>query len=138
MEQSLLPKSSTDLLVTEFDVSAIPSLTWHVDFKRNRVVGMADGLEAVKQNIYVILNTSRFRHIIYSWNHGCEHETLIGKPKDYAKAEIPRLTRECLEQDDRIIEVRGFVFTDSDDGLHVSFEAITMYGDIGIETEVRV
>lgn len=138
MGQSLLPNSNVDISGTDLESVSLPSKTWKIDFERNCIIGMVDELGAVEQSVYLALNTSRFRHLIFSWNYGCEHETLIGKAKDYARAEIPRLTRECLYQDDRILEVDNFVITDTEDGLSVTFDVSTKYGDIQIETEVNL
>ena len=138
MEQSILPKSSLDISEADLESVSLPSKTWKIDFERKCIVGMVDELGAVEQSVYLALNTSRFRHLIFSWDYGCEHETLIGKAKDYARAEIPRLTRECLLQDDRILEVNNFVISDIEEGLNVTFDVSTKYGDIQIETEVNI
>ena len=136
MEQLLLPKSSLDISEAEFESVSSPSKTWKIDLERKCIVGTVDGLDAVEQSIYLALNTARFRHLIFSWNYGCEYETLVGKAKDYARAEIPRLTRECLYQDDRILTVDNFVMTDIEEGLSVTFDVSTKYGNTQIEMEV--
>lgn len=65
-------------------------------------------------------------------------QSLIGKPKDLARAELPRLFKECLLVDDRIASIEDITITDIEDGLHVSFTAVTIHGDISIESEVKI
>jgi len=83
-----------------------PSLTWKLDFENKRITQMIDGLEAVKQAAFVILETERFRYLIYSFNFGSELQGLIGKSPLLVRSEIQRLVREALLQDDRITDVR--------------------------------
>lgn len=38
-----------------------------------------DGMEAVKQAVYKILQTERYKYVIYDWNYGVELEDLLEK-----------------------------------------------------------
>src|SRR5690606_27931875 len=49
-----------------------PSRTYKLEFARGRVAGMTDGLDAIKQAVYKILQTDRFRYEIYSFDYGHE------------------------------------------------------------------
>lgn len=40
--------------------------------------------------------------------------------------------------DDRIASIEDITITDIEDGLHVSFTAVTIHGDISIESEVKI
>ena len=86
----------------EIEVVEQPSLCHRMIRETCNVVGECDGLEAVKQAIYNILNTERYRYIIFSWNYGVELQDLIGKPMDYAMVEVERRITEALTQDDSI------------------------------------
>ena len=110
-----------------------PSLTWRIDWHSNRIVGMIDGKEAVKQAIMVILQTMRFWFVIYSWNFGFEGDALIGKSEAILHSEVRRLLTEALTQDDRIISVEG-VTVDWVKGraAGISFTVNTTEGDIDI------
>lgn len=94
----------------EIEVAEQPSLCHHMIRETCNVVGECDGLEAVKQAIYNILNTERYRYIIFSWNYGVELQDLIGKPMDYVMVEVERRITEALTQDDRIDSVDNFEF----------------------------
>lgn len=52
----MIPSGNT-LLTTELEVETLPSLNYAMNFELNRIVGKVDGLEAMRQVIYKILNT---------------------------------------------------------------------------------
>lgn len=131
----MLPLSDKDIL--QIDESTEPSNTFFIDFEKGRISGFVDEREAVKQAIMLILNTERYKFLIYSWNYGVELEELIGTHPDIVEDEVERLISEALLQDDRITAVYDFEFSRNRDTLLVSFKVDSIYGDIGIETEVR-
>lgn len=130
----MIPNTDNSLLTLE--VEAQPSLTYALDVENNRARGTADGMEAVKQAIYLILNVERYDCLIYSWNYGVELKGLIGQPKDFVLPEIKRRITEALLQDDRITAIDGFEFETGRRSVHVTFTAHTIFGDTEIETEV--
>lgn len=115
-----------------------PSLTWKLDFENKRISGMTDGLEAVKQAVFVILETERFQYLIYSFNFGSELQGLIGKSPLLVQSEIRRLIREALLQDDRITDVRDLTFTTKGDSMLVEFTVVTRYGNFSMQREVQL
>lgn len=131
----MLPLNDKDIL--QINKSTEPSNTFCVDFERGRVFGFVDEKEAVKQAIMLILNTERYKFLIYSWNYGAELEALIGTHPDIVEDEAERLISEALLQDDRITAVYDFEFSRNRDTLLVNFKVDSIYGDIDIETEVR-
>ena len=114
-----------------------PSLTWKLDFENKRITQMIDGLEAVKQAAFVILETERFRYLIYSFNFGSELQGLIGKSPLLVRSEIQRLVREALLQDDRITDVRDFTIETNGDSITASFTVVSIFGDFTMTKEVR-
>lgn len=114
-----------------------PSLTWKLDFENKRIAQMVDGLEAVKQAAFVILETERFQHLIYSFNFGSELQGLIGKSPLFVQSEIRRLIQESLLQDDRITDVRDITFQTQGDSLLVEFTVVSVFGDFTMTKEVR-
>lgn len=127
---------------TEFDFteqSAQPSRTYRIDFDKGRAAGYADGIEAVKQAIILVLNTDRFRHLIFSWNYGSELKSVMGTEKDLAQSEIKRLVSEALLQDDRITAVDSFEFSyPLNDTIAVRFAVTTVFGKLEHSTEVTI
>lgn len=138
MSQSLIPQSDQSLLEVDMKNNRMPSKTFYIDFESKKILGIIDDKKAIEQSILLALSTSRFKYLIFSWNYGEEINHLIGKPKDLVRVEIPRLLHECLLVDDRISSIENIVITDIEEGLHISFTAVTVHGDIPIESEVKV
>lgn len=104
----------------------------------DRISGYIEDIEAIKQAIYLILNTERYQFIIYSWDYGVELLDLFGKQMSYVIAELPRRIREALTQDDRIEDVTNFTFEKKRNKLHTTFEVVTSLGNISTELEVAI
>lgn len=131
----MIPKADNDLLTLEAETQ--PSLTYALDIEHGRIRGRVDNAEALRQAIYLILNTERYAYPIYSWNYGVELRELIGQPKEYAIPEIKRCITEALLQDDRITAVDGFEFETGKKTVHVKFRVHSIFGDLEVETDVR-
>lgn len=114
------------------------SRTYYLDVEKNQLSGYCDGIEAMKQTIYCILNTQRFEHLIYSWNYGIELKHLIGENVTYVIPELERVITEALLQDTRIIEVNKFEFKIEKNVVMVKFNVVTNVGEISIEQEVTI
>ena len=116
-----------------------PSLSYKMKLEKERIERTVDGIEAVKQMIYKTLMTDRYRFEIYDWNYGVELDDLLGKPKEFVKAELPRRIEDALIVDDRVEEVTDFEFTDVDKTtLAVKFTVKTIFGDIEMDKEVKI
>lgn len=116
-----------------------PSLSYKMRLEKERIERTVDGLEAIKQMIYKTLMTDRYKFEIYDWNYGVELDDLIGQPKEFVKAELPRRIEDALIVDDRVSEVTDFEFTDVDKTtLAVKFTVKTIFGDIEVEKEVNI
>ena len=125
----MIPNSNVlteSLIGTEY-----PSRTYKIAVsvdKPHRIKGYVDGLEAVRQSVYLILNTERYQFPIYSWDYGVELLDLIGQPIPYVMAEIPGRINEALTQDDRIEKAENFEFENNKGKLKVAFTVITKFG----------
>lgn len=106
--------------------------------KTHLISNYVDGLDAVKQAVYLILSSERYQHNIYSWDYGVELLDLIGKPMPYVLSELPRRIKEALIQDDRITDVIDFEFEPKGNQLHTTFTVVSNVGDISTELEVAV
>lgn len=115
-----------------------PSLTWKLDAARGRIIGRLDGLEAVKQAAFKILETPRYHYLIYTANYGSELETLIGMNPTFLRSEADRMIREALTQDDRITSVENIRITNIGDSLLIECTVISNYGSFEINQEVSV
>lgn len=140
---ALLPDTSDAPNGTTIQVSTqetYPNQTYKMRIDEEQIDGtITDDLEAVRQAVYKILNTERYRFVIYDWSYGVELEELFGKPIPYVLPEIPRRIREALIQDDRISDVINFDLSYTKDGnVTAKFTVVTIYGDLEAEKEVRV
>ncbi len=131
-----LPTSGDDLDEIELAEARMPGFTWHV--VDNRIRGMCDDATALEQTIYHILSIERYAHCIYPQSYGSEIADLIGRPHDYAAAELKRTITQALTQDDRVVSVGEWdiVFGEDKDALTVECTVETIYGEIEIKGEL--
>lgn len=116
-----------------------PTKTYRIDFEKNRIIGYVDRQDAMKQAIYKVIMTDRFKHLIYSWNYGTEWEAVQGKSWGVVESELKRIINEALLADSRILEIRNFeVSRISSRVFAASFTAETIFGDVEIKEEVEV
>lgn len=131
----MIPKGTEDLK-QGFEIIEQPSNTYRM--ADDVISGKVDGIEAMEQAIYKILNTERYDHAIYSWNYGIELEDLFGQPADYVCPELKRRITEALTQDSRIHSVDSFVFEVRKKRISVTFTAHTIFGDVTTERQVQI
>ena len=130
--------TNNKLLSVDLKVQSQPSKNYKLHIEQNTISGTCDGIEAMKQVIYKILNTERYQHIIYSWNYGIELLDLYGEPVSYVMSELQRRIKEALMQDDRINNVDEFEFeTIQKRTVKVTFTVHTIFGDIQEEKVVN-
>ena len=123
--------SVSNLMIESLEVETQPSKNYKMHIQDNIISGTCDGLEAMKQVIYKILNTERYRYPIYSWNYGVELSDLVGETVSYVCAEAERRITEALTQDDRIDEVSDFNFDiNNKHEVVCTFVVHTIFGDI--------
>lgn len=133
----MLPEGA-ELFEDDFEIEEEPSKNYRMDQKGLRVRGKVDGLEAVKQAVFKMLNTERYQYLIYSWDYGVELLDLFGEPISYVCPELERRITETLLQDDRIEEVDGFEFEVYKGTVKANFTVHTVFGDIQAEKEVEI
>lgn len=129
----MLPEN--DNLINDIEFITLPSINFklHDDF---RVFGKINELDSVKQAIFFILNTERYKYEIYDYKYGIEFSDLLGKTKNYCIAEIPRRIEDALMQDDRITNVYNFNFSYNNGNLLIEFYVDTIYGNLQFKREV--
>ena len=129
----------TDVYLPDLKIITLPTKTYKMDLDKDRISGYTDQQEAMKQAIYKIIRTERYKYIIYDWNYGIELEDLFGMPVSFCVPEIERRVTEALLQDIRINDVNNFEFNTSKKGVVlVKFTAYTDFGDINISEEVSI
>ena len=134
----MIPNIDEDL-INDIVIDEQPTRTYEIDsMKKKMLNSYINGIDAMEQSIYHIINTERYQHLIYSWNYGVELSDLFGKPVSYCYPEIKRRITEALLQDDRIMSVDEFEFTQRKGEILTTFRVVTSEGDIRIEKAVNI
>lgn len=108
---------------------------YEIDLKTGKLTGrMITGLKAIEQWIYITLATDRFFYTQYSWDHGSELNTLIGKhvSQEYVKSEVKRMIEDALTQNEFILGIDDLQCSIKKDVLTASFTVQTTYGEVSI------
>jgi len=134
----MIPVNTENELQNDFEFGERPTNTFKLNDSYNRLYGFTDGIEAMKQAIYLILNIERYEYIIFSWNYGVELADLFGEPISYVMAELERRIKEALLQDSRITSVDEFEFDYKKNKVFCKFKVHTIFGDIETEKVVNV
>lgn len=103
-----------------------PSLT----LDENDVFKEIDGLDALKQSMRRMLTTERYSRPIYDHAYGIESEDLYGNDSDFVDVEIERRIKECLYEDDRILDIYNFDKSFTGNEYRVTFTVDTIFGAI--------
>jgi phage baseplate assembly protein W len=129
---------NVDDLIDDFEIEEQPSKTYKLNLEKFYVAGTVDGLSAIEQTIFKILNTERYESIIYSWDYGIELNDLFGEPIEYVYPELKRRITEALMQDERITGVDEFSFTKIKNQVAVKFIVHATEGDIEAQKAVNI
>lgn len=133
----MIPATNNELQ-QDFEFVELPTHTFKANPNTERIVGWVDGLEAMKQAIYLILSVERCEHLIHSWDYGIEMADLFGQPVSFIMPELKRRIAEALLQDSRITGVDNFEFKISKGVVHTTFTATTVFGNLQMEKVVRI
>ncbi len=135
---ALLPDTGTEITST-ISAASQTNKTYCMMIEDEKVIGSTDDIAAIEQAIYKILNTERYKYVIYSWNYGVELADLFGKPIPWVFSELPRRIREALVQDDRINDVTDIDLShDGKGNVLIKFSAVTTAGVIQSEKVVKI
>ena len=132
----MIPKTS--LTVNNIRTVTIPTNTYRIIIDKDRVSGETDGIEAMKQAVYLILSTERYAYPVYSWNYGVELKDLFGQPTTYVEAVLEYRIRDALMADERITDVRNFEFSSQKNTVSATFEVVTNQGNVQSTVEVTI
>jgi phage baseplate assembly protein W len=135
----MIPELNQIAIGQELEIVKYPTKTYMLDFENGRILYKIDGLEAMKQAIYKILQTERYEYEIYNWNYGVELNDLLGRAKAFVFSTLKRRITEALLMDDRIHSVEQFIFKEGPkNSLVVEFVICTNYGNINEERQVSI
>lgn len=98
---ALIPKSPVELVSDE--IPQMPSYTYKFDPKSKRIIGKVDGVEAVKQAVYLYLCTELGDYDIFpDEDYGIQTRDLYGKDVEFVKLIIEQRIKDALSIDTRI------------------------------------
>ena len=132
--------STSGFLQQDFTITEQPTKTYRMDIQNeDSVKGYTDELEAMRQANYKILNTERYKYVMYPWSYGLEVNDLFGEPVSYVCPELERRITEALLTDTRNTEVSDFEFdTTARHTVKAKFVVHTVYGDYEEERTVNI
>lgn len=102
----------------------------------DQMIGKIDGLEALRQSLYLLLAIEADQYLIYPHTYGVNTLDLIGKPYYYVLAVLPDRIKETLMSDHRVVDVSDFEFKVNKNKITVQFVVYSIYGNVEMETEV--
>lgn len=126
--EQLIPDA--DGLYIDDVVQVYPTYTYKLNWEQGRIRGMTDGLDAIKQAVYKMLDTVAGAHPIYSPNYGLFLLDLIGGDHEVAKSEIKARIKRQLLVDERIQDIKDFQFKSKGDKLSMTFKVVATSGDV--------
>ena len=90
--------------------------------------------EAISVWIYHAIKTYRYAFSIYSWDFGCEIDTLLGQnyTAAHTKAEVTRYITEALEINPYILTIDKITVDFDGDVLSVGVRVITIYEELEV------
>ena len=113
--------------------------TYKLHYTKNKISGFVDRKKALEQSIYCLLNTERYKYVIYSFDYGIQREDLFGKSVDNAIFKLQYRINNAVCSDDRVNDVSNFEFDSKERGvLKVRFIVNSIYGEIEINYEFNI
>lgn len=134
----MTPKQEMELDMERVEKKRIPSLTWKIDREEEEVRGSVDEWDAMRQAVEKILQTERYRYVIYDWNYGMELDDLVGRNASYVIPELKRRIEDALLADDRVTAVTDFHFSQDGDSVSADFLVHTIFGVMRAERTVDI
>jgi hypothetical protein len=135
---SIFPIIQPQSSETQTDLKLYKEVKW--DYEKNIPIYVngspviVSGKEAILVWAWKALQTSRYRHDIYTWDYGCEVESLIGQPysDELKQSEAARYVRECLLTNPYITGVYDITASFTGEVMSIGCTIETIYGEANI------
>lgn len=126
------------LITDDFEYAYLTDRTYELDPVTYRVKSdKIDGIDSVRQEIYLILSVERYDYVIYD-EFGVELKNLYAKQDAYVIPELERVIKDAVLRIDRVESISNFNISKNKNARIVSFIAHSIYGDIDITKEVNI
>lgn len=133
---AFLPQSLLDDPIQEYKTNILPSYTYKIDKDTSEIIGHVDGIEAVKQAVFLYLNTERFKWFIFPDNdYGVEFDKYRGKDLDFVIASLEYEIKEALSIDTRIVDIKDFEFEVKGRDIYCTFTVVCIFGSFDSSVE---
>ena len=143
MEDSFYPfidfLADTNIDITEDEpLPLYREIAW--DFKNDHPLVENNEFKIVEMNdaisvwIYHAIKTYRYAFSIYSWDFGCEIDTLLGQnyTPAHTKAEVTRYITDALMINPYILSIDKIIVDFDGDTLQVDVRVITVYEELEV------
>lgn len=143
MENSFYPfidflSETNENIINDEPLPLYREIAW--DFERdipivkNNEFVIVEMNEAIAVWIYHAIKTSRYAFSIYSWDFGCEIDTLLGHnyTAEHTKAEVTRYITEALEINPYISTIDKITVDFDGEILSVGVRVITVYEELEV------
>lgn len=130
----MIPASQSLIInIESAEKVTLPSLTFRIDFDKCRIQGFSDDAEALRQDIFCRLMTERGSSPIFSEKYGLPMNELIGQNTPLVYVSVASAITETLLEDDRILNVYGFIFDTDREKITVTFNIDSVFGKTAFE-----
>lgn len=131
----MLPSSSIE--ESRIGVKNVQDKAISLDFVNKKCGKVIDKKEALEQWIKIALMTQRYKYPVFSHSFGMDFEKAMEEGYIKAIGIIKNEITESLLCNDRIVEVKDFVFEKKGTSMIVNFKVVSDYGNMNFETEVE-
>ena len=96
---------------------------------------IVSGNDAIRVWVYKAIKTTRYQYEIYTWDYGCEIESLIGKGfrVSFIESEAKRYIEEAIIVNPYIRNINKIDVTFEGDTLRASVYLETIYGSLNVQ-----
>lgn len=126
-------------LRADIDIFAESEKPWETYCMADHSIqGRIDGISAIRQSIYKILMTERYKYAIYDKNYGIELADLIGKDRNYICAVLKGRVEDALLYDSRIKGIKEWSLTVGKNCITAEFTVETEKGNVNISNDFDI
>ena len=135
---NLFPMIQPELELKDASLPMYKEVAWdfehNIPIYKNGSPKWITGKEAVLVWDWKALHVQKYIYPIYSWNYGCQLESLIGQTvsEELKQSEAMRYVRQTLTENPYITDVKEVSVSFTNDVLSISCVLNTRYGEVKV------
>ena len=135
---NLFPMIQPELELKDASLPMYKEIAWdfehNIPIYKNGSPKWITGKEAVLVWVWKALHVQKYSYPIYSWNYGCQLESLIGQTvsEELKQSEAMRYVRQTLTENPYITDVKEVSVSFTNDVLSISCILNTRYGEVKV------